>query len=708
VNRANDFFKRSPAIVRVALFARCAVIFVLFFVTILTARSGCINEPMMQGQDPSVGVIGSNFYLVQSDGCNIHLRQAGSLAGLPSASNPSIYRPGCSNIWAPEIHWFNNHCYIYYSSDTGGTGEERVHVIESQTLSPTGPFTDRGVLFTNYWNIDGTVFTNYDGKFYFVCSGSPGSGQNLYIAPMSNPYTLSGSLTLISQPTQSWERNGIVNEGPFAFLRNGKVFLVYSASGCWTDDYCLGLLTLTGTNLLSASSWTKSGPMFTKKDGAYGPGHNCVLQDLSGQWWNVYHANNLTNEGCGGKRQIRAQRISWNASNVPDFGSPVPVNSLVTEDTNFLAVNFPLNQTSGGLAAYSGCGVSGLLVGSPVWTKPGLRFNGVNDYVDCGSRIGNDVQHALTLAAWIRADAFNDWGGIISKGTNASPYALQVWHNGSVRFTANFNAPPGAIGSGSWNSAGKMATGQWYHIAVTYDGVNVRFYINAKLDSYQPPATLRFGVVNEPLSIGADFPGGDEFFAGTIRDVRIYGRALNLAEIRNISGFDQPPHFTSPAITRFTGAGQILTVANTATEAASPPQTLTFNLLAGPNDSTLDPTNGIFTWRPAVAYANSTNLVSLEVFDTGSPSLSATQNFFVVVTNLSAPTLDQFSYNSGIFQMRVNGDFGPDYILQTTTNLRPPISWNPIFTNFSPAPPFFISDTNPSSGGRFYKITLAP
>lgn len=494
---------------------------------------GCFTVPLMQGQDPALELKDGLFHLVQSDGCNIHLRKSATLGGLVSATDQVILSPGCSNLWAPEIHWLSNRWYLYYSLDPGSG--HRVYVAESQGTNVAGPYTIRGVLFNSYWNIDGSVFAATNGQLYFVCSGSPAGIQDICIAPMSNPYTLSGPPVVISQPAQPWEIDGAVNEGPFGLVRNGRTFIVYSASGCWTDNYCLGLLTLSGTNLLDPAAWTKSGPVFTKQPGAYGPGHNGMVADTNGQWWNIYHANNLSGQGCGGYRQIRIQRVAWDAAGLPVFGSPAPIGSWIVDDPNFLCARFPLNETSGSAAANAGCGPAGRLIGAPTWMNPGLRFNGTMDYVDCGASVGNDAQTALTLAAWIRADAFTDWAAIISKGTNTEPYALQTWHDGSLRFSANWGSPGGGLGGGSWNSSLKMATNKWYHAAVTYDGATVRFYLNGQVDTNQPAVALRFGVVNEPLILGADFPGGDEFFKGTIRDARVYGRALGASEIQALA-----------------------------------------------------------------------------------------------------------------------------------------------------------------------------
>ena len=695
---------------------KTAVVFLIvgiFWLNLLlggrAVHAACITEPIMQGQDPQVEFKDGYFYLVQSDGCNIWLRQSATLGGLATpVANQVILSPGCSNTWAPEIHWFSDRWYLYYSLGNPDHPNHRVYVAQSQGAAVTGPYTIKGVLFNDYWNIDGSVFVAADGKYYFIFSGSPsGSQQNIYIAPMSNPYTLSGSPVMVSAPTQSWEINGAppaVNEGPFGFTRNGRTFIVYSASGCWTDDYCLGLLTLAGTNPLNAAAWTKSGPVFSKQPGAYGPGHNCVVVDGSGQWWNIYHANNLSGQGCGGYRQLRAQRIFWDVGNAPYFGAPVPTNSFVVEDTNWLAAQYPLTATSGSIATTTTCGPAGALMGSPVWQNPGLHFNGTNDYIDCGPSLGNDVQSTLTLAAWIKADAFIDWAGIVNKGINISPYALQTWSDGSIRFTANWGGPGGGVGGGSWNSTAKLATNQWYHVAVTYDGATIRFYTNGVLN-LATNVTVRFGVVNESMTIGADLPGGDEYFKGTIRDVRVYGRALSAAEIDVISGVNHAP-VLAPVANQTISAGQTLLVTNTATDAEAPPQLLLYTLLNKPDGAGIGTLNGVLSWRPSSAQADSTNAFTVRVADTGTPSLSATQSFLVTVGKLALPVVSAPALSNDFFQMTVNGDFGPDYQIWSSTNLT---DWRMLQQSNSPRLPFVWTDENATNfSTRFYRVQLSP
>jgi GH43 family beta-xylosidase len=689
------------------------VLFLLGLVLLLPGAiaAASFTDPMMQGQDPEVEFRNGLFNLVQSDGCNIHLRQSATMGGLVTALDQIILSPGCSNAWAPEIHWFTNNWYVYYSLGNPDHPNHRVYVAQSQGASAAGPYTILGILYNGYWNIDGSMFAATNGQLYFIFSGSPsGSQQNIYIAPMSNPYTLSGPPVQISAPTLSWETVGTppsVNEGPFGFTHNGRTFIDYSASGCWTDSYCLGLLTLTGTNLLDPAAWIKSGPVFGQQVGAYAPGHNGIFADTYGQSWNIYHANNLSGQGCGGYRQLRIQRLAWNASNSPVFGSPVPIGSWISDDTNFLAAQIPLTETNGTTATNLMFGMHGTLVGSPVWMNPGLKLNGVADYVDCGAPIGNDVQTALTLAAWIRADAFVDWAAIIGKGTNTEPYAMQIWHDGSLRFTANWGSPGGSIGGGSWNSNFKMAANTWYHVAITYDGVTVRFYLNDQLDTYQPAATLQFGVVNEPLILGADLPGGHEFFPGTIRDARVYGRVLSGTEI--LALMNHPPRFASAPASYTLLAGRTLTVPNPAVDTDQPPQTLTWSLVSPPLGAAINRSNGIFSWRPAIAQSPSTNAIAVQVADNGTPVMSATQNLTITVRQPQLPTLNTLGISNNFFSFAVSGDAGPDYVLETSTNLSNSSAWSPTATNSSATTSFDWTDPGRATlDQKYYRVRLAP
>ena len=78
-----------------------------------------------------------------------------------------------------------------------------------------------------------------------------------------------------------------INEGPVILRRNGRVFMVYSASTTWSEDYSLGMLTMDENgDPMDPESWTKSmQPVFCKsvENGVYATGHNSFTQSPEGK-----------------------------------------------------------------------------------------------------------------------------------------------------------------------------------------------------------------------------------------------------------------------------------------------------------------------------------------------------------------------------------------------------------------------------------------
>jgi hypothetical protein len=61
---------------------------------------------------------------------------------------------------------------------------------------------------------------------------------------------------------------------------------------------------------------------------------------------------------------------------------------------------------------------------------------------------------------------------------------------------------------------------------------------------------------------------------------------------------------------------------------------------------------------------------------------------------------------NGQFYFQINGDFGPDYSIQASTNL---MNWATIFTTNSPALPFNWIDTQSGQWpAQFYRVLLGP
>ena len=255
---------------------------------------------------------------------------------------PELGHPWSKDIWAPELHRWGGKWYIYFAASAGKPATRRIYVLENSASDPlSGDWTMKGKVTdaSDHWAIDPDIFESH-GSHYIVWSGWPGDEngvQNIYIAHMSDPWTIDSPRTLLSAPTYSWERVGdnprmgktiYVNEGPEALLHLGKVFIVYSGSGCWTDSYELGAVEASDTsNLLDSASWKKFDHPFFQQDSAasvYATGHNGFFRSLDGkQDWIIYHANSKPGQGCGATRSPRIQRFTWNDDGTPNFGKPV-------------------------------------------------------------------------------------------------------------------------------------------------------------------------------------------------------------------------------------------------------------------------------------------------------------------------------------------------------------------------------------------------
>ena len=114
----------------------------------------------------------------------------------------------------------------------------------------------------------------------------------------------------------------------------------------------------------------------------------------------------------------------------------------------------------------------------------------------------------------------------------------------------------------------------------------------------------------------------------------------------------------------------------------------------------------MFSRRPLVTQADSTNQFGVVVADNGSPSLSATQSFNVIVNALASPSVAAVVMTNRQFTLAVNGQSGPDYGVQVSTNL---LDWSLLFVTNSPALPFTWVDKGCSNAAmRFYRIKLGP
>lgn len=289
---------------------------------------------------------GAYYYCESRDQNSIWIRKAECFTKLGSEEGTQVWMApslgaNSNALWAPELHRINNRWYIYYAADDGLNENHRMWVLESVTDDPMGAYRCKGSLNTQGWAIDLTVL-EHNGELYGIWSGWPGSTngqQNLYIAPMVNPWTISGDRVLLAAPEWTWEKVEMnICEGPQVLQRHGKLFVVYSASGSWTPDYCLGMLEFKGGNVLDPQNWAKwAQPVFSRSEKVWGVGHCSFVHSPDGvEDWILFHAKTRKKSGWN-DRNVHAQRFTWTEGGTPFFGEPIAAGARMAMPTGKFA-----------------------------------------------------------------------------------------------------------------------------------------------------------------------------------------------------------------------------------------------------------------------------------------------------------------------------------------------------------------------------------
>lgn len=250
----------------------------------------------------------------------------------PNPEKDGIYR----HIWAPEMHrGSNGKWYIYTSGsiDKQG-GQKRLFIMEGPEEDPfVGEWKFCGMPMPDVFSIDPSVYTDSDGRQY-LCSSrlDPVIGQTIDICDLVNPYTVGKERATLAIADLKWElippyvSNYAIVEGGFFLKRGERLFIIYSANGCWSKDYCLGALEHTGGALCDAANWKKHPkPIFVYGNGVYGPGHASFFSSPDkSEVWCAYHGLKDSNDDCQPtSRFFNIQRIDFDDSGFPVMGLPV-------------------------------------------------------------------------------------------------------------------------------------------------------------------------------------------------------------------------------------------------------------------------------------------------------------------------------------------------------------------------------------------------
>ena len=214
-------------------------------------------------------------------------------------------------IWAPELHKIGDYWYFISTAAVGEGGysfdirpfmmrcndADNITDPESWGEPERVKAMDGDDSCLRVMSLDMTYF-EAGGKSYVSWADKTQEDlSKVFIATVDpeDPTQLTSHATVITSPEYSWESVNIpVNEGSAAFVKDGTVYLAFSAAATGAE-YCVGLMTADAdADLTDASNWTKVPyPVLTSgdfNDELCGPGHNSFTYDEYGNLVIVYHA----------------------------------------------------------------------------------------------------------------------------------------------------------------------------------------------------------------------------------------------------------------------------------------------------------------------------------------------------------------------------------------------------------------------------------
>lgn len=386
--------------------------------------------------------------------------------------------------------------------------------------------------------------------------------------------------------------------------------------------------------------------------------------------------------------------------------------------------------------------ITGTLAGLPEGAT--LTFNGVLLQISYLGGDGNDLVLTVNTPPLVAANNATITVGEGATASNSGTFS-DAQGNATVTLTASVGTVTPNNGAGAWSWSFNTSDGPDESQTVTItanDGVNLAVTTTFTLTvTNVPPAALAQSVTTSEetatnIVLTATDPGADTItnwtvsvhpLHGTLSGTganRTYTPALNysgsdsfqftvtdsdgatsseaVVSLQVVAVNDRP---VLGALGNFTvNPGATISFTATVTD-VDPGDVQSFSLVNPPAHASISAA-GAFTWRTHLAQAGTTNSVTVVVTDNGTPNLSATNSFIVIVNPSAAVTLAPDDYSAAGFRFNVNGFAGPDYVISVSTNLT---EWVDIHTNLAPALPFQFNDPSAGAGGfKTYRVRLQP
>ena len=420
--------------------------------------------------------------------------------------------------------------YIYTSSENYNP------IVYKQSTLQTINFGSRVTLRSGSFNDASSMKENYNGEFVVLYSSSTDVAGQLCVATPASGADLSITKTDANATVRPNENIAytitVTNNGPQAVI------------GATVTDVLPSALT--------NASWVC----------AAGGGAGCAASGSG-------NINDTVNLPVGGsvaytlsaKVDLGARGTVVNTATVtlPGGVSDPLLSNNTSTDTDTIIVSAAACEAdsslvgcwqmeeNGGAALIDGSAYmnDAALSGTPAWAagKVGsyaFDFNGSTAYATAPDDASLDLTNQITVAAWIKPEVVATQDLIkkaINGGTNGFELSLatstSTWPQ-KVFFRINQVANGDTYRVNS-TTLYPVDGNTWMHVAATFDGANLKLYINGQLEATTPAAGQSIALNNLALSLGGQ-SDGQRKFTGGMDEARVYNRVLSLSEIQVLAG----------------------------------------------------------------------------------------------------------------------------------------------------------------------------
>ena len=173
----------------------------------------------------------------------------------------------------------------------------------------------------------------------------------------------------------------------------------------------------------------------------------------------------------------------------------------------------------------------------------GLAFGGADSFVDMGNDKSLIPTDGFTVEAWFKTEQEDEslWQTVASKNSQGGDRSFEMRIQGTTETLAHVMSWAVVDASNAFLRANAPDTDVikndvWYHMAGTWTGKQGLLYVDGEQRGSVDCASIRISeshlFIGARPDLGNEELGARNFFKGVVDEVRLYDRALSLAEVK--------------------------------------------------------------------------------------------------------------------------------------------------------------------------------